>query len=743
MSTKGSLPSRSAILEHQQRPNQFNLKATRQMQKTSDLNSEPHMQTMPSPDAPRLSARDVAKEGFILLAMALVTLAMGTALYLQFDLGFIAAAVCALSVYLGLLAGHALVHRNSAVSELKAELEVLETRIARATGQERGVQKRLDTADPDVKTPVAFPDTPFPGSPEKGGLVTDNCPDAKGPPVLSNPGDLINPQSGASGQAADQDTLSVMPLPKSKNADSVKSLPIVNSQFTNPQQKVWPDLMNTGAASADGDFKSPSLGGELPPLPKVNRVVQPPERSTLQELATQQPGDFTSKKDAAPKAQSKSNSKPSRPPRESDVAMIQGLIKKLADEVNATTVASSSTEPHLAKSASTPPSLPSKKKSIGPVSIAAQVIASQSLSQKNETANTPEADSAEPDEHTEKAADDAIKAADDAIEASVDALHTTARAMREKGQSSPEAERLPSSETTTFWPGSLMRAALSGSSDDGGDGLLEFERTVNEVPPSPPVAPGVFAIISEALNAGRVDVLLDPILGLENRRARHFEISVRLRDIDNSVIDTQTNRESFAGTGLDTMLDRATLSRTATVALQLDNRGRHGAVFSKVAAESFSAEAFINDVYAAFQERSGLSSQLVMTLSQSHVRRLGTREWITLEDLKSLGFRFAIASVTDLDMDFEDLGRKGFAFAKLDAEVFLNGLLEGEVRVPSSDICQHLADMDFTVIVDRIDNDSVLKQVRELGVEFGQGKLFGGARTVKAQALKSATGNAA
>ncbi len=672
--------------------------------------SEPNMNSTTLNDAPRLTTSDVVTEGFILLAMALVTLALGTGLFLQFNLGFVAAVICALSAYLGLLAIHALVHRNSAVAQLKAELSHLERQFARVTGRS--------------------------GQPEKATQT--------------------QAKQAQSKQAQSKTTL-----------DDQMALPV--TQKANASTSVEP---NTSTQT---------------PLP-------PPNLSKPVSIASQHPSQDTSSEKLTPPPPPPS----SRPPRETDVEMIKGLIKKLADEVNATSELPNlqapnaattpppvreaaagpkplakqsldfsklrapiptntvSSEAHGEKPSSTMELSPAidtqalvnssentpEKNSSGPVSIASQVIAKQEISTPQEkTDNSQNAKDEQPVETS----------TDRAIEASVDALRTTAQVMRGQELLSPIANNPQAVSSPPNPPTLLDPVAKEAEKDpeprtDTDKELAEqTELSQTPSPATKPVAnePGIFAIISEALNAGRVDVLLDPILGLENRRAQHFEISVRLRDIDNSVIDTKEHCENFTGTGLETILDRETLSRTATVALQLDSRGRHGAVFSKVAAESFAAEEFINDVYAAFQQRSTLSSQLVMTLTQQHVRRLGAREWVTLTDLKNLGFRFAVSSVTDLDMDFEDLSEKGFTFVKLDADVFLNGLLAGEVRVPADDICNHLANMNITTIVDRIEDDTMLGQLRALGVQFGQGQLFGGPRTVKAQALKTVKGNAA
>jgi cyclic-di-GMP phosphodiesterase TipF (flagellum assembly factor) len=108
----------------------------------------------------------------------------------------------------------------------------------------------------------------------------------------------------------------------------------------------------------------------------------------------------------------------------------------------------------------------------------------------------------------------------------------------------------------------------------------------------------------------------------------------------------------------------------------------------------------------------------------------------SLEELKDLGFRFAMEGVTDLDMDFDRLVQSGFVFAKLDADVFVAGLPAPDGPIPASDICRFLAEAGLTLIVQSIESERQLGEILGFGALYGQGALFGGPRPVKAHVLR-------
>ena len=171
------------------------------------------------------------------------------------------------------------------------------------------------------------------------------------------------------------------------------------------------------------------------------------------------------------------------------------------------------------------------------------------------------------------------------------------------------------------------------------------------------------------------------------------------------------------------------------MARKLAERGKAGAVFADLSGETLHDGNF-KDTFAEAQRPVGaFPGQLVLTLPQAHVMTFTTADWHTLDRLAEAGFGFALSDVTTLDMDFASLAAQGFTFARLDVESFLIGLPTATGIVPPADICRHLASCGLALIVGGIVEDHQLARIYGFGVLFGQGKLFGGPRAVKPQAI--------
>lgn len=315
------------------------------------------------------------------------------------------------------------------------------------------------------------------------------------------------------------------------------------------------------------------------------------------------------------------------------------------------------------------------------------------------------------------------KATETSVDQAIDALRMTAGTMRAAAAPAPRSVAPENAPKPPPLP-PFVRGAAPGPR---------------------PMSPGdaQARLMADAISAGRIDVTLEPILGLEDQQTRHYEVCVRLRDSDGNVLDVTPDGPDLRGTGLLPLFDGVRITRTAAVARRLEERGKAGAVFSAFSGESVADEHFLGELAETLHQRAGLATQLVLSFTQSDVRGFSTPEWDSLADMRALGFRFALSHITDLDMDFEALAEQGFAFVKLDASVFLEGLPAPSGHLPSSDVCRHLAQHGLTLVVERIDDEEKLARVFGFGVLLGQGQLFGGPRPVRADVIRTRSATAA
>jgi cyclic-di-GMP phosphodiesterase TipF (flagellum assembly factor) len=250
----------------------------------------------------------------------------------------------------------------------------------------------------------------------------------------------------------------------------------------------------------------------------------------------------------------------------------------------------------------------------------------------------------------------------------------------------------------------------------------------------PPVGPSHLRLgeIAAAITAQHYDILLEPILGLADRRAHHYEVSLRLHTASCGTQSAEDYTSVARSTGTLPLIDAVKIASGALVASRIADSGSSGSLFSQISGESLDSDRFLGEIAGIHFRDQSVSERLVLSFCQADIRGLPAAQRATLQEMADVGVRFAIEGVTDLDMDFADLEALGFSFVKLDASIFLEGLPTETGHIPAADICRHFARLGLTVIVGRIESDDQLARILGFGVLFGQGTLFGSPRSLKA-----------
>ena len=106
---------------------------------------------------------------------------------------------------------------------------------------------------------------------------------------------------------------------------------------------------------------------------------------------------------------------------------------------------------------------------------------------------------------------------------------------------------------------------------------------------------------------------------------------------------------------------------------------------------------------------------------QDALAGMGPLEIESLRAVADLGFHFSMDQVTDLDLDIESLQRHEFRYVKLDRALVLDPALTDRVI----DLRRRLGAEGIDLIVEKIETETQLVEILDIGFDFGQGFLFG------------------
>ena len=257
--------------------------------------------------------------------------------------------------------------------------------------------------------------------------------------------------------------------------------------------------------------------------------------------------------------------------------------------------------------------------------------------------------------------------------------------------------------------------------------------------PMPPVAEGldeqeILDLVREGLRANAVELALQPIVSLPQRKRRFYECFSRVRTHDGGVIVPEQYLEVAERHGLVTAIDNLLLFRCIQTLRRIRKGNANVGFFLNISPNTLADRGFFRDFIQLMAQNIELAPALVFEFPQRALAQADDSLWRDLDRLAQMGFRFSIDQVTDLDLDAATLSGRHFRFLKLEAarvtEAARSGLLGNDPKLLKRTLDSYAIDL----IVERIETEPMLLEVLDLHVDFGQGYLFGEPRIAKSDA---------
>lgn len=253
-------------------------------------------------------------------------------------------------------------------------------------------------------------------------------------------------------------------------------------------------------------------------------------------------------------------------------------------------------------------------------------------------------------------------------------------------------------------------------------------------------------VVKEALMEGRVDLYLQPVMALPQRKTVFYESYTRLRDPSGRVIMPAEYLSVAEPGGLVTAIDNLMLFRCVQIIRRLARQDRRVGIFCNISMSSLGDEEFFPQFLDLLRANRDLSPALVFEIGQAGFDTRTSVQARNMSKLADLGFRFSLDKVKNLDLDLQDLQRSDVKFVKVGAQTLLDELTTVENRLVLRSM-PDLAAEDFALlarrygvdlVAEKVENERQVVDILDLDIQLGQGHLFGEPRAIKSDVLAEA-----
>ena len=255
-------------------------------------------------------------------------------------------------------------------------------------------------------------------------------------------------------------------------------------------------------------------------------------------------------------------------------------------------------------------------------------------------------------------------------------------------------------------------------------------------PPPVPVSSGlgeleVREILRQALEENRVDLYLQPIVSLPQRKVRYYEVFSRIRDAAGAQIVPEQYLRVAEETGLINTIDNLLLFRCVQLIRKVRRRRLDVGFFCNVSLGTLKDASFFTQFVDFMEQNAELAESLIFEFAQADLVGQDAEVGANLAQLSEMGFRFSMDQVTSLDLDYHGLARRHFKFVKIEAERLLSDHHQATLPISIQDLKTALGRTGIDLIGEKVETEALVVDLLEFNVDYGQGYLFGEPRPAR------------
>lgn len=265
------------------------------------------------------------------------------------------------------------------------------------------------------------------------------------------------------------------------------------------------------------------------------------------------------------------------------------------------------------------------------------------------------------------------------------------------------------------------------ASSTGEDGEIEEEVEVQELSRE-----RLLSIIKGALREDRIEMLLQPIVSLPQRKTRAFECYSRLRDEKGTIIIPDHYLGIAEEQDLIRIIDNTLLLRCVQLIRKAIKKRVSAPFFCNLSLATLRNKTFLEGFIEFIAQNKNITPVLVFEVDFDEIRQASDASLDALTKLVSEGCRFSVDHISNIEaLDLKQLKAFNVKYLKLDISILLKAL-EKDPSGKSIETFKKQADkMMIDLIITKVEEEKELVEMLDFQFDFGQGFLFGKPRLIE------------
>ena len=235
----------------------------------------------------------------------------------------------------------------------------------------------------------------------------------------------------------------------------------------------------------------------------------------------------------------------------------------------------------------------------------------------------------------------------------------------------------------------------------------------------------VLHYVRAAARLDRIDIFLQPVVGLPQRKIRFYEMLSRIRIKPGTYLPASRYVGIAFRQDLMPIIDNLLLLRGLQIIRATEDGTFNRPFFLNITSATLNDPKFMGDLVEFIAQNRTLAPRLIFELGQTDLATMSADILPVLDGLSKLGCRFSMDQVKSLAFDFEQMDARHIRFVKVDAALLMDGLRDDTGLQRLKRLKGEFDRNGIDLIVEKIESDRQLLEMLEIDVDYGQGYLFG------------------
>ncbi|GJE57111.1 MULTISPECIES: EAL domain-containing protein [Methylobacterium] len=244
--------------------------------------------------------------------------------------------------------------------------------------------------------------------------------------------------------------------------------------------------------------------------------------------------------------------------------------------------------------------------------------------------------------------------------------------------------------------------------------------------------PAQEAALVEAFDADGLEVWLQPVVTLPQRKVVSYEALARLK-LGSEILSPDAFLPVLERHGRTTALDRRMIRSSAVIARHLQGRGSNATVAYGLSPLSLFEPDFLRSLVGLVSGDADLAGRVAVALPQASWRSLDPEQVAVLGALRGR-IGFGLDRPTDLRFDVGLLAERGVSQIKVPTSLLLRPPSRDAVSdIAIEDLVASLGRAGIRLVATQVERESEVPDLIDLDVPLAQGTVFAGPKAVRAE----------